>query len=104
MRPSTRAAVLLTATAATAVAARRLVAARKEPPADRIGRTHAVTVERPYDELDGQELPDPLRELGDAVTVELREAPGDRGTEIHVRRVDDRVRAGDVRRALREAR
>ncbi|WP_306213103.1 hypothetical protein [Actinoplanes sp. RD1] len=104
MRTSTRAALLVAAAAAGTVATTRAVSARRRPATDGIGRSHALTVERPYDELTSLDLPAPLVDLGDAVTVELRDAPGDRGTEIHVRRVGDRVSAGDVRKALREAR
>jgi hypothetical protein len=63
-------------------------------------------------------LPEPLAELGDTVEVELRTAPGGRGTEIAVRprngepsgagAVAARLRGDDprwaVRRALRETR
>ncbi len=96
MKTSTRAALLLTATAAGTVAARRALAARQRA---RTPRVHILTVERPYDEVT---LPAPLADLGDAVQVELRPAPGDRGTEIAVR--SDTVSAGDLRRALRESR
>jgi hypothetical protein len=49
-------------------------------------RWHTVTVNRPPDQVapDGR-LPDPLAELGDAVEVQLRPAPGDRGTELAAR-------------------
>jgi hypothetical protein len=102
MKTSTRAALAVVAATAGTVAATRVVSARRSPAS--VGRTHALTVERPYDEINGDDLPEPLRALGEGVTVELRDAPGDRGTEIHVRRLDDSVTAGDVRRALREAR
>jgi hypothetical protein len=49
-------------------------------------RWHAVTVFRPLEEVqpDGQ-LPEPLAELGDAIEVQVRPAPGDRGTELAAR-------------------
>jgi hypothetical protein len=79
---------------------------------------HVVTVNRPGAEVapDGQ-LPGPLAELGDSIEVQLRPAPGDRGTEIAVRLRDGapsgpgaaaaRLKGDDprwaVRRALRDA-
>jgi hypothetical protein len=49
-------------------------------------RWHTVTVNRPLEEVqpDGQ-LPEPLAELGDAIEVQVRPAPGDRGTELAAR-------------------
>ena len=49
-------------------------------------RWHAVTINRPPEEVkpDGR-LPEPLAELGDAVEVRLRPAPGGRGTEVAAR-------------------
>jgi hypothetical protein len=49
-------------------------------------RWHTVTVNRPPDQVapDGR-LPDPLAELGDAVEVQIRPAPGGRGTELAAR-------------------
>jgi hypothetical protein len=49
-------------------------------------RWHTVTVNRPPGEVapDGR-LPEPLAALGDAVEVQLRPAPGGRGTELAVR-------------------
>jgi hypothetical protein len=45
-----------------------------------------VTVNRPPQEVmpDGR-LPDPLAELGDKIDVQVRPAPGDRGTELGAR-------------------
>jgi len=50
------------------------------------GRWQVVTINRPPDEVmpDGR-VPDPLGKLGDAVEVEVRRAPGDRGTELAAR-------------------
>jgi hypothetical protein len=106
MRTLTKTAVALTATAtatAAGVVANRLLNRRAgsgpEP------ARHVLTVFRPIGELTAMvEHPAPLAALGDAVAIDLRPAPGDRGTEISVRRLDDRVSAGDVRRALRESR
>jgi hypothetical protein len=49
-------------------------------------RWHAVTINRPPEEVkpDGR-LPEPLAELGDAIEVRLRPAPGGRGTEVAAR-------------------
>jgi hypothetical protein len=83
------------------------------------GRWHVLTVNLPQEQVaPGGRLPDPLSELGDAVEVRLRPAPGDRGTEIAVRlragepsgvgATVSRLRGDDprwaVRRALRESR
>ena len=48
-----------------------------------------VTVNRPPDEVmsDGR-LPDPLARLGEAIEVQVRPAPGGRGTELAARLVD----------------
>jgi len=49
-------------------------------------RWHTVTVNRPPEEVatDGR-LPGPLAELSDAVEVQIRPAPGGRGTEVAAR-------------------
>ena len=49
-------------------------------------RWHTVTVNRPRHEVtpDGR-LPQPLEALGDAIEVQIRPAPGDRGTEVAAR-------------------
>lgn len=45
-----------------------------------------VTIDRPVEEVaPGGHLPQPLVELGDRIEVELRPAPGDRGTELAAR-------------------
>jgi hypothetical protein len=97
--------VFVAAAAGGAVAARRVLPARRggSPPP----RWHAITVNRPLGEVaPGGRLPGPLSELGDAVEVRLRPAPGDRGTEVAARLRDAGAGpgAGDVRRALRESR
>jgi hypothetical protein len=49
-------------------------------------RWHSVTVNRPPEEVAPEgRLPEPLAELGDAVEVRLRPAPGGRGTEMAAR-------------------
>jgi zinc-binding dehydrogenase len=48
-------------------------------------------------------MPEQLRER-DGIAVELREAPGGRGTEIHVRRTDGTVPDDEIRRAPRTGR
>ncbi len=54
-------------------------------------RWHVVTVNRPLEEVqpDGQ-VPGPLGELGDRIEVQVRRAPGGRGTELAAR-----LRAGE---------
>ena len=91
--------VLAAATVTTVVSARR-ARARQDTP----GRRHVVTVFRPYDDLAAQQIPGSLTELGDAVEITLRAAPGGRGTEIAVRARDASVTPGQIRRALRETR
>jgi hypothetical protein len=94
------------ATAAGAAAAKRVLGGRAQRRRQSsAGRRHVLTVFRPMAEITSAgTLPQPLARLGDAVEVNLRPAPGDRGTEISVRAltadVDDRA----VRRALRESR
>lgn len=80
-------------------------------------RELVVTVHRPLEELQDRALPEQLLALGDDVELELRPAPGDKGTEIAARirtpqpsgaaAVAARVQGDDprqaVRRALREA-
>jgi hypothetical protein len=95
-------AALLGAVAVSGIAAYRLRAtqrARRRPIS--FGRWHVVTVFRPLDEV-AVSLPDRLAAPG--VEVELRPAPGDRGTEIHARAVDGAVSDADLRRDLRESR
>jgi len=102
MRPT---GILLTAGAAAAgaVTATRIAAARRARHAD-AARRHVITVNRPFAEIGDDALPAPLAGLGDAVEVRRQPAPGGRGTEIAVRARSAGVSAGDIRRALREAR
>src|SRR4051812_15868917 len=68
-------------------------------------RHFAVTVLRPPDEVapDGR-APERLAELGDLVDVDVRPAPGDRGTELHVYLQADPSGDGDeIRRRVRTA-
>ena len=96
--------LLVAATAAAGVAAaKRMTARRRQKTDDR--RRHAVTVYRPIDEIrTNGKLPSPLADLGDRVEIDMRSAPGDRGTEIFVRARDGSVSAGEIRRALRDVR
>jgi hypothetical protein len=89
----TKGATVVAMTAAGGLAARRLMANRGAnpwgmvmPPKPKDRRMFAVTVNLPPDQVgrDGQ-LPAPLARLGDAVEIELRPAPGDRGTELIAR-------------------
>lgn len=61
---------------------------------------HAVTVARPVEYVTAN-LPEKLTGRGDALEVRLREAPGGRGTEIHVRRTNNKVSDDAIRDALR---
>jgi hypothetical protein len=68
-------------------------------------RWRAVTVDRPIQELEGG-VPGPLAELGDAVEVRLRQAPGDKGTELQARLTrtgHDPINGQDPLEALRSA-
>jgi len=68
-------------------------------------RWRAVTVNRPIQELEGR-IPGPLADLGDAVEVRLKPAPGDKGTELHARLTGtrhDRIHVQDPLEALRSA-
>ncbi|GAA3114164.1 hypothetical protein GCM10010466_01580 [Planomonospora alba] len=123
-----RRAVGIAATAAVAVAlgagagmARRL-AAHRPPHAGRDPREEnrwlQVTINRsPEEVMPEGRLPGPLLRLGDTVEVRARKAPGDRGTELAARLLEEvpqgargvaaRLSGDDprqeVRRALREA-
>jgi hypothetical protein len=77
-------------------------------------RWHVITVNRPLDRITPHGgLPEPLAQLGEGVEVQLRPAPGNRGTEIAVRLRDGdphgvaaaaaRISGEDPRRALRAA-
>jgi hypothetical protein len=92
--------------AAVAAAANRLLSGRAERQRQAsAGRRHVLTVFKPMDEITTSgRLPEPLERLGDAVVVDLRPAPGDRGTEISVRPLTTDVDDRAVRRALRESR
>jgi hypothetical protein len=104
--------------AAAAVAVRRLLrqapAIRSlQPPED---RWLVLTVDLPQEEIAPHNVwPQPLADLGDAVEIELRRAPGNRGTEIAVRqrdpeaapssstsRIADSFQIQEVRAALRK--
>ncbi|KAB1128851.1 hypothetical protein ACLQ20_16645 [Micromonospora sp. DT46] len=85
-----------TAVALAVAAAGRALAVRRRGSAwpraagadPRPARWQVVTVDRPPGEvLPGGRWPEPLRRLGGAVQVELRPAPGCRGTELAARPV-----------------
>ena len=102
MRPLSRNALLTAGGAARAVTSYRLLAARRDGgPAP--ARSHTVTVFRPVEQV-AAPLPEPLTAPGAGVSIDFAPAPGDRGTEIIVRRQDDSVTDGDIRAALRTAR
>ncbi|SDY80385.1 hypothetical protein SAMN05444365_103532 [Micromonospora pattaloongensis] len=80
----------------------------------RASRWHVVTINRPIDQVaPGGGIPEPLAQLGDAVEVQLRPAPGGRGTELAVRLRHGesagvaggaaRISGTDPRRAVRAA-
>ncbi|GII88042.1 hypothetical protein Ssi03_60320 [Sphaerisporangium siamense] len=78
------------------------------------GRWMVVTVNlHPEEVLPGGRLPEPLAALGDTIEVQVREAPGDRGTELAARpltrtpsgteEVLARLAGTDPRQAVRRA-
>jgi hypothetical protein len=70
----------------TGVAAGGLLARRARPRRADPRRWLAVTVNRaPSDVLPDGSPPAPLAELGDAIEVQVRPAPGDKGTELAAR-------------------
>jgi hypothetical protein len=101
----TKSTLLVAATAAAGVAAVKVMSARGRGTTDD-RRRHAITVYRPIDEIrTNGKLPSPLADLGDRVEIDMRPAPGDRGTEILVRARDGgSVSVGEIRRALRDVR
>jgi hypothetical protein len=83
------------------VVARAMTRGRARSAASRA--EHTVTVFRPIDYVT-ENLPRQLADRGDAIEVQLRAAPGGRGTEIHVCRRNDAVSDDEIRRALRTGR
>jgi hypothetical protein len=81
--------VVLAGVGAGVIAVRRMRSARPfgDGAVDRPGpRWHVVTINHPPEVVapDGR-IPRPVAQLGDAVEVKVRPAPGDRGTELAVR-------------------
>jgi hypothetical protein len=108
-RLATLAGAAAVAGAGAAPAVRRAMRARR-PPAEDMDRWHAVTVLCPPKEAEARR-DTPLAALGDAVEVSVRQAPGERGSEVRAR-LAPAVAAGDdagerleeLRTALRETR
>jgi hypothetical protein len=69
-------------------------------------RWHIITVNLPLPEVAaGTLLPEPLERLGAGIEVEIRPAPGDKGTEIAARLLLDELGEDESpRRALQELR
>lgn len=79
--------VVLAGAAVGGVVARRAVQSTPESAGEEsTGRWHSVTINRSQDEVmtNGQ-MPGPLAGLGDLVEVEVRPAPGGKGTELAAR-------------------
>lgn len=109
----------IVAAVAGGVAARRVLARQHAP--ERNGheredasRWRVVTIYRKPDEVAPEgRLPEPLAQLGDAIEVQIREAPGDKGTELAARlRMPEpsgltgtpaRISGKDPRQAVRSA-
>ncbi|MFG1777054.1 hypothetical protein ACGFIR_21810 [Micromonospora sp. NPDC049051] len=86
---------LALAAAGRALAVRRRGPTRGAGSGPRPARWQVVTVDRaPGEVLPGGRWPEPLRRLGRAVQVELRPAPGCRGTELAARPVPGAVPPG----------
>ena len=108
--------VVLAGVGAGVVVVRRMTGRRFDNggPREAQDRWHTVTVNRPLEEVapDGR-LPQPLEALGDAVEVQIRPAPGGRGTEVAARLRGDppsglaaaaaRIAGNDPRQDLRAA-
>lgn len=93
-----RAVVIATAAAVTALAIFRRRASRKLT--GEAGQWQAVTVNlSPEQVRPSGQLPGPLTDLADMAEVDLRPAPGGRGTEVRVQ-LRDREAAGPVRRLV----
>jgi hypothetical protein len=79
---------VLAGVSAGVLAVRRMTTRQVGDGAARVARDrwHTVTINRPREEVapDGR-LPEPLAALGDAVEVQVRPAPGNRGTELAAR-------------------
>jgi hypothetical protein len=78
------------------------------------GRWLVVTIDRSSDEVaPGGQLPQPLADLGDSIEVQLRQAPGGRGSELAARSREPvptgvgaaaaTVKGDDPRQAIRTA-
>ena len=81
--------------AVTGAVAGGLLARRGRPRQADPRRWLAVTVNRvPSDLLPGGSPPAPLAELGDAIEVQVRPAPGDKGAELAAR-LRDPSRVGE---------
>ena len=106
---TTRGLTLVAAAGAAAVTVRKISRARHRagwpmPQDGAGGRWHVTTVALPIDKVTPNGRPlQPLAELDDAAEIQIRSAPGDKGTEIAVRAHNGRDSARAVRRALREA-
>jgi hypothetical protein len=122
MHPVVRRAIVLASVTAGGVLVRRIqVRAARTGAGPRTGngngtanRWRVVTVNRaPEQVAPGGRLPEPVAKLGQAVEVQVRPAPGDRGTELAVRRRDGepsgvggvlaRVTGNDPRQQVRAA-
>jgi hypothetical protein len=103
MRAITRTAVAGGALAGGVAIVRYALHRRPDDETGGPARWHSVTVFRPLDEV-RQNLPEGLTGRGGAWEVQLRAAPGGRGTELHARAGDPAVPDGEVRRVLRESR
>ncbi|OLB64763.1 MAG: hypothetical protein AUI10_09715 [Actinobacteria bacterium 13_2_20CM_2_72_6] len=97
---------MVAAATAGGIAARRMLATRGPAIPMMPGRKRepgwlvATVYRSPTDIAPEGHLPEPLERLGDAVDVQIRPAPGDRGTELSAR---PRLAAHGTRAATRDA-
>jgi hypothetical protein len=92
--------ILGAAGAGSLVVTRAIAAGRRRAKISASRSLHTVTVFRPIEYV-AANLPTQLTDRDDAIAVQLREAPGGRGTEIRVRRANNTVSDDEIRRALR---
>jgi len=85
-RISAGAAVAVGGAVVVLIRQRQRRAAGSGGPAEPRSRWRAVTINRSLDEvMPDNRIPGPLAELGDLVEVEVREAPGGKGSELRAR-------------------
>jgi hypothetical protein len=94
-----------TAGAAGAYAIKQVREKRQAITNDAANRWHIVTINRPVKEVvNATAALEPLHRLGTMVEIEIRPAPGNRGTELAARLDKQQVESAEIPRALRRLR